>query len=192
MAATWHTVLQSDTLRGLAVRYYGDHKRWVEIAKANGIVNEYDDLSAYNTLLIPDLTDDALGDPGDPFYVDVAVGADGGLALDARGEVRPVGGPENLMAGLLRALTTDLGDLLPHPGYGIALSRYIGFAGTPLFHRFLALEVRRVILRDPRVADVKNIRVRQKPGTRHIEIAAEVLPIGGGAFIRLLFDREAA
>lgn len=191
MAASWHTVLQSDTLRGLAVRYYGDHKRWVEIAKANGIVNEYDDLSRFDTLLIPDLAGGALNDAADPFYVDVKVDR-GGLVLDSRGDVRPVAGAENLMASLLRALTTDQGDLLPHPGYGMALSRYIGFAGTPLFHRFLALEVRRVILRDPRVEKVQNVRVRQKAGTRHIEIAAEVLPLGGDAYIRLLFEREAS
>lgn len=192
MAASWHTVLQSDTLRGLAVRYYGDHKRWVEIAKANGIVNGYDDLSRFDTLLIPDLAGGSLADPGDPFFVDLAVDRERGLVLDARGDTTPVRGAENLMASLLRALITDQGDLLPHPGYGIALSRYIGFAGTPLFHRFLALEVRRVILRDPRVEKVKNVRVRQKAGTRHIEIAAEVLPLGGDAYIRLLFEREAS
>lgn len=39
-AASTHRVVRGDTLWSLAERYYGDGKRWRDIAQANGITNE--------------------------------------------------------------------------------------------------------------------------------------------------------
>ena len=47
-----HTVRKGDTLWSIAKEYYGDGKRWKEIAAANGITNE-STLSVGKVLRIP-------------------------------------------------------------------------------------------------------------------------------------------
>jgi nucleoid-associated protein YgaU len=38
--ATWHTVVEGDTLTSLAEHYYGDASRWVDIQRANGLESD--------------------------------------------------------------------------------------------------------------------------------------------------------
>lgn len=48
-----HTVLEGETLQGIAFRYYGDSGKWGTIADANGIFNAFTDIEAGDELIIP-------------------------------------------------------------------------------------------------------------------------------------------
>jgi phage baseplate assembly protein W len=190
MAYMTHKVRpQVDTLRGLALQYLGDARLWADIALLNQLPGAaYDDLTGIDTLLIPiEVGPGAVG--VDAMRTDLAV-RDGALVWDAAGNLVTVGQTENLMRSLLRALTTDRGALVHHPEYGLDLGRYLGLAGTPLFLRFLKLQIRQVILRDPRVEQVLNLRVRQVAGERRIEVAATIQPVDSPNTIELVFARD--
>lgn len=184
-----HRVLASDTLRGLALKYLGGHGSWSDIASLNNLSPADYDLVGVKELLIPiDVGTGTRGD--DPLLSDLAV-IDGVLSFDDRGGAVERSGLNNYIASLLRALSTNLLDTVFHPEYGLDLDRCVGLAGTPLFLRFLRLEVERVIRRDPRTADVLKVTIKQKPGLRWIQIGASVRPVGTTDTIELLVDRSA-
>jgi nucleoid-associated protein YgaU len=57
--ARQHTVAEGDTLYGLAVRYYGDGERFVELYRHNrGVLKRPDRLDVGTVLVIPDLPDE--------------------------------------------------------------------------------------------------------------------------------------
>lgn len=47
-----HTVMEGDTLQGIAFQYYGDSGRWGDIATYNGIINPLE-LEKGQTIQIP-------------------------------------------------------------------------------------------------------------------------------------------
>lgn len=186
-----HRVTQADTLRGLAKRYLGDHKEWVQLVTFNELQPEQYDLwgAGVRELRIPINTGPGEGDQ-DPYLTDLAVDADGGLVLAPGGGLATVSGVPNVISSLVRALTTDLGQLMPHPQYGMELDRLVGVAGSGFFLPLVKSEVRRVITRDPRVAEVRDLKVTQLAGLRQVAITGKVSLVGSSDTFEFYVDRE--
>lgn len=182
-----HRVVGSDTLRGLAVTYLGSHDRWTDIAALNNLDPGQYDLTGVAELLIP--IEIGFPDAGnDPFLADLAAEA-GAVVLDDQGNLITRAGVNNYLQSILRALSTNMGELVTHPDYGMDLDRCVGVAGTALFHRFLALEAERVIRRDPRTENVIKVTVVQPPKLRQVQIGATIKPYGTRDTIELFVTR---
>jgi hypothetical protein len=184
-------VIETDTLRSIALKYFGDHLRWVDIVATNSLTPADFDLQAagITDLFIPI----AVGvgtTPGNPYLTDIAVDDNQGIVFSESGGIGVTTGIENVAAAVVRALTTNLEELLAHPEYGLDLDRYVGVAGTDLYLRFLKLEAGRVIRRDPRVSNVVNLKVTQNPGVRQIVITGNVQLVGGADTFDLTAKRS--
>lgn len=185
-----HKVLPTDTLRGLSLYYLGDHDRWAEIVALNNLdPGQYDLYSqGVRELLIPIEVGPGGNNLDNPYLVDLAV--EGGvIQLAPSGGVMLRVGVANVLASLVRALSTPRGSLLPHPAYGLDMDRFVGMAGTRLFLPLLRVEAERVIRRDPRVNNVNNVQVVQLPGLRQIQIGAAVQLIGSRDAFDLVVER---
>jgi hypothetical protein len=182
-----HRVLDIDTLRGLSARYLGDMRRWTELAVLNNLTPDQYGLVGVSELVIP-VAIAAVGSSDDPFLTDIAV-VKGAYVIDDRGDVVGISDLPNLVASLVRALTTDVGDLQGYPGYGFDLGLVVGRAGSRLMLRSVEHEAGRVIRRDPRVVQVSKIRAIFSPIQRRITITASIQPIGTKDTIDLVAER---
>lgn len=184
-----HRVIASDTLRGLALRYFGDHDLWVAIVEMNSLAPDQFDLVGIKELLIPIVIGSGDAQTESPYLADLYV-KNGGLTFAPQRDAGLVSGVQNVMGAIVRQLSTDKGAMVHHPGYGLDLDRFVGTAGTRLFLRLLKVEVERVIRRDPRVADVRGVRIVQ-PGTlRQIQIGARIMLVGGRDMFDLAVERS--
>ena len=120
--AILYTVKQSDTLEGIAFRFYGDINKWFDIAQVNKVSKT--DLKPGTVLTLPDLNTSLSG-------IDV-VTADRldrlGADIDARGgdfNITPGGdfgvirGRINTIESIARRITTAKGIIFRHPEYGL-------------------------------------------------------------------------
>ena len=183
-----HRVTQADTLRGLAVQYFGKHERWGDIAALNHLDPSQYDLVGVAELLIP-IELGQVGFGNDPFLIDLMANA-GSVVTDDMGNLVTRGGTDNYIQSIMRALTTNLGEVVTHPDYGMDLDRCVGVAGTALFLRFLRLEAERVINRDPRTDKVLKVAVVHRALTREVQIGAHIKPKGTQDTIELLVNRR--
>lgn len=173
-----HLVSSTESLRTLSVRYLGSAALWPQIAAANGLENA--DITSFvgTEILIPVSSQDT-GPVEDPYLIDLAI-ENGDLVLDPfTGDLKTVGGVDNFVRSILRALSTNQGDLSEHPDYGFGIDTYAGEAITSLYPRFLKLEVERVIRTDPRTKDVPEVTVDFDGTKKWLSIGARILDFLG-------------
>jgi phage baseplate assembly protein W len=89
------------------------------------------------------------------YGIDYWMSEEGGLDRDNTGDIKAVGGLDNLVIAMRCALSTERGDLTGHPEYGSDLWRLVGELESPYRADRVALEVSRAALRDPRIRDVR-------------------------------------
>jgi phage baseplate assembly protein W len=169
-----------DNLRRIALRFLGDQERWQEIVRLNnlqpGPYGQYS-LKDITWLTLPIPVGPAGFPSRDPYLTDLDTDNAGSLILTDAGHVGVRQGILNLYRAILRALSTPRGALIAHPEYGLDIARYVGHVGTPLFGRFLQIEVTSTILRDPRIAGVSDVTVMLLPDKRTIEIDGLITPV---------------
>jgi len=110
------------------------------------------------------------------FGVDEYLDEDGLQSFDASGDLRTVGGLDNLTMQLAHRQNTPRGELalLGHPGYGSLLQTYVGKPGLDLWYRRVLLEEESVLLQDPRVASVAKVELTVQ-GDANLVVADVVL-----------------
>ena len=178
-----------DTLQAVALRELGDAARWVELVAINGLVPPYiSDIAAADGVLLSgsqiripaaQTLASTTTDPDLVFEVDVALGSDGGIAVDAAGDFDVSAGLDNFKAALEHRLVTDTGELMFHPTYGSGLRRIIGTTNGPTAAALAAAYAQAALAADSRVARVVE-STAQVVGDA-VKVTAKVQPIAGRA-----------
>ncbi len=119
------------------------------------------------------------------FKVDEALDANGEHVAAGGGGISTLSGLENLQAQLQHRLNTLRGELgqLGHPGYGSLLPMLIGKAGTPMWMERAKFEAKMVVLEDPRIERVVNVKASME-GTS-ILFEADAIPVNTSSAKRL-------
>lgn len=179
-----------DTLQAIALRELGDGARWPELV-------------AFNDLLPPFLTDDAMqvqpgvlltgslirvpaSDAAAPpeqdaelvFERDVRLGTGGALEADG-GDFSLVSGLPNLRQALSNRLATDRGELAFHPLYGSMLRRIVGTVNGPTAALLAGEYGRDAVAQDPRISRVTAANATVLGDRVTVDVVAE--PIVGRA-----------
>jgi phage baseplate assembly protein W len=214
-----YTVVMGDTIHQLARRFYGDASFWVTIVNYNKLDYPYisTDGTVYpgivavvgTTLIIP-LTESApivdksyLIPPTDQAgYYRLILGVDlalvqgdlvpdsgAGLVSNGAGDLGALAGVSNLVAALQHRLDTACGELSYHPKYGTWLERFIGRPRDYVRAQLIGLEVKRVLLSDPRIESIADLAV-QDNGTDDFDVVAHAHVIGqGNVVLNLVINR---
>jgi len=182
--ALTHTLRHGETLEDVAREYLGDTARWPEIARANGMASAHLDpagapFRAGAKIVVPNAPLASLGRatrrlPGqDPLGVDLALTADGDLALagDPGGDLALVRGRRNLEQALRVRFLTSRGESGPFPDFGLPVS--VGQAGRASVAGRLSSAVRDQALADPRVSDVLDLAVVDAGDTYTVDCTLE-------------------
>ena len=101
-----------------------------------------------------------------------------------------VAGADNLSQALLLRFLTRTGELasLGHPGYGSRLYELIGERNTETTRNRAKLFVLEALAGEPRVAEVRAVRVEQGRDDRtRIDIDVTLVPVGGDVALNLVF-----
>ena len=215
-----YTVVLGDTIHQLARRFYGDASFWITIVNYNKLDYPYisTDGTVYpgvvatvgSTLILP-LTESApvvdrsyLIPPTNQtgFYqlilgVDLALShgdlipdSGAGLVSNGAGDLGAIAGVSNLAAALQHRLDTACGELSYHPNYGTRLEQFIGRPRDYVRAQLIGLEVKRVLLADPRIASIADLAV-QDNGTDNFGVIAHAQVIGQGTVVlNLVINRE--
>lgn len=99
-----------------------------------------------------------------------------------------ISGRANLGQAILMRLLTPLGEIteLGHPDYGSRLHELVGRVNTATTRDLARLYVLDAVQREPRVAEVLELRVDPSPGARdRIDVRLRVRPIGSSAALNL-------
>lgn len=172
-----HLVTRFDSMRRLAVEYLGSASRWPEIAALNGLDDAELEGLVGTEILIPVALEE--GRNQDPYLIDLAI-EDGDLVLE-NGDLKTIGGRDNLAASLSRAFVTRPGQLREHPSFGFDLDRYAAEAGSSIHPLLIKHEAEQLFRADPRVREVKEVEVQHRPGSRWVTVAAVVVDVFGKA-----------
>lgn len=96
-------------------------------------------------------------------------------------ELVTVAGRDNLGQALVMRLLTPLGELtdLGHPDYGSRVPDLVGRGNTATTRDLLKLAILEAVVRDPRVAEVVEVRVDPAFAVRDtVEVLVVVVPVG--------------
>ena len=176
-----------DSLQAIAARTLGSASRWPELVAVNGLVFPFVDFSgangrpgtAYAGLRVLGATDTLkLPLPAVPGVVGVSDDPIGTDTPDAPGHIGDLqGGTDNMVASLMRRLSTPRGRIPWHPTYGSGLKARIGSASTTDLVLEAMADARDTLTSDPRVLAVNRIDVAFGNGL--VDINAEVVtPLG--------------
>ncbi len=165
---------QGDTPQSVAARELEDAARWPEIVAINNLAPPYivDSIAelegtppgrvtlAGRAIKVPAPPKRASAVAEDDIYgTDMLLDADGELSVDPEtGDWAVISGPANLAQALRNRLTTKLRELIWHPTYGNGVFRLIGRGGNAPRNQLAAAHVSRAARRDPRVANLRNVR----------------------------------
>lgn len=175
-----------DTLQRLALRELGDAALWARIVAINNLTPPYVTgdralarpgvLLYGDTLLVPAPTADV--SPGatwaeDVFLADVALPA--GLLQVADGDLRVVGGHENLRQALGIRIRTEPGELVFHGDYGCRVHEEKGRRNTPVAALLSRAFVRDAVLDDQRVARILSASATVSGDVISVAVSAETV-----------------
>ncbi len=168
----YYSITQGDTLRSIALKFYGDPGLWHRIAAVNDISeNDLIDNDRAGTMIrIPVLAEEGLkrGDDNlvyetnyDPastpsiqqylYGTDIAL-RDKKIQIDGQGDLALVKGLDCIIANITDRMNGKKGSLIPHPEWGLApLS---GFSGIPYVVRVeqFCQDLEQQAMLDPRVS----------------------------------------
>jgi phage baseplate assembly protein W len=176
-----------DSLQAIAARNLGAASRWTELVTVNGLVFPFVDFSgpngapgsAYAGLRVLGATDTLkLPLPVVPGVVGVSDDPIGTDTPDAPGFIGDLqGGTDNMVASLMRRLSTPRGRIPWHPSYGSGLKARIGSPSTSDLILAAMADAQDTLTSDPRVLAVNRIEVAFLNGL--VDINAEVVtPLG--------------
>ncbi len=162
-----YTVKGDETLQSIALEALGDSSLWVYIAEINNIGGN-DEISSGDQIYIPRasasdeedtrdsfiITEDT---NRDPYGADIRLDEDGNLVVSASNDVSIITGLENIMQAVDMRLATIQGSLIKQTAFGILAGA--GLAGTALTLSYLRMSIRSSLLEDPRIAEIKNLRI---------------------------------
>lgn len=167
-----------DTLQKVAAREMGDAAHWYALASINRLLPPYitDNIAESNArvllsgteLLVPSrsTTFSGVTERAQVYGQDVVLQA--GEVVAVNGDMGTVTGLDNLMQALHHRLDTERGEVLYHGDYGSSAREVIGH-GNFLENAVVASGfVRRSLLSDPRVVDVRNTKALVERDTLHI------------------------
>jgi phage baseplate assembly protein W len=176
-----------DSLQAIAARVLGSSSRWTELVTVNNLVFPFVDFSgpngrpgsAYAGLRVLGANDTLkLPLPVVPGVVGVSDDPIGTDTPDAPGHIGDLqGGADNMVASLMRRLSTPRGHIPWHPSYGSGLKARIGSASTTDLVLEAMADAKDTLNSDPRVLAVNRIDVAFLDGL--VDIYAEVVtPVG--------------
>lgn len=176
-----HMVTGGQTLQDIALEELGDSTLWPYIASLNEI-NGNDDLQPGDTLYIPvasgsgdiDTTQFIITENryNDPYGTDIKLDHTGAMVLYESGDTYLITGLDNIMQAVNIRLTTIQGSLIKQSAIGIAAGA--GLAGTRLSTNYLRMSIKRTLIEDPRISDVKNIRLVLDGSDIHVSL--DIIP----------------
>jgi len=181
-----------DSLQAIAARTLGAASRWPELVTVNNLVFPFVDFSgpngrpgsAYAGLSVLGATDTLkLPLPVVPGVVGVSDDPIGTDTPDDPGHIGDLqGGTDNMVAALMRRLSTPRGHIPWHPTYGSGLKARIGSATTPDLVLAAKADALDTLNSDPRVLAVNRISVTFSGAM--VDIDAEVVtPLGAVSLV---------
>jgi phage baseplate assembly protein W len=96
-------------------------------------------------------------------------------------DLATVGGRDNLSQAVLMRLLTPHGELtsLGHPDYGSRLHELIGRPNNETTRNLVRLRILETLQREPRVEEIRELRVRPAPGRpSSVDVRLQVKPVG--------------
>ena len=190
--STISTTLQAgQSLTDLALRYYKDPSRWIEIADYNGWLSAHvmgtgEAAQPGQAILIPggNRASVETGVEGDLLKRDLRVDlANGDLVFDSVGQdLQQVNGIENIVQALSLRFLAVAGSSRPFPTYG--MPPVIGSPNAESMKGLVGAHAREQALRDPRIQDVSAIQLLAEGSTISVELT--IVPVGDDAPITLL------
>ena len=162
-------VIQSDTLRTIALRELGDATRWPELATLNDLrmpfivasFREADRLEHTliwgDSLLVPWESNSAqIPSPTSNFGIDVAL-PKGRLSENDGGDLHVISGSANLIQALSNRVKTQRSEMVYHPKYGCNVSVALGMRAIPMVNLMAAAWTYEALLEEPRVSVVQSV-----------------------------------
>lgn len=130
----------------------------------------------------------AVAQTGDALFIDllgtdIYLGMDGQVAFGATGDYLRVVGTKNLQQALRLRLNTPGHSYDRYPDYGNPLWDFLGQTTEPYFVALVEGLVRRAILEDPRVSEVRDVTVAINGSTITVNVQIEILQ--GSQLLRL-------
>lgn len=155
-----HTWKSSDTFDKLAEEFLGSPDYGTVIAYFNGVANE-SELESGTKIKIPVLTKDSsntdnriYAEPSkqENYGIDIRIGDDGDFAVQG-GDIKTVGGRDNLTQAIAMRLTTASGKRIRMAAYGIRST-----IGDPIaVESYLSGSIEQTIRADPRIKEVNEL-----------------------------------
>lgn len=177
-----HTIAKDEDLVSLAIKYFGDAERWVEIQRENdtrdhrrnsdGNYFEIGEKIYIPNSFLPNAN--PYGEEDDPIGVDLLTQL-GDIIFDG-GDIRTVGGSENIRQAITTALLTRIGEVPGFEFFGLAQNQAVGNV------TYGAAVLRNMLIGDPRIVDVTDIVIEIEDDTLIIScnvktIEGETIPI---------------
>lgn len=103
-------------------------------------------------------------------------------------DLATVGGRDNLAQAVLLRLLTPRGELAPlgHPDYGSRLHELVGAPNTATQRSLVKLHVLESLAREPRIAEVEEVRVEPVAGTRdRVRVEIAVVPAAAAGSVTI-------
>jgi len=180
-------VEQGDSLRGIALREYGDPTRWVELARLNGlrlpfIVESHRPADRLlntaiwgDTILIPWESNGArAATPLSMFGADVAL-ARGRLGVTDDGDIALVAGTDNIVQALSHRVRTLRGELVYHSRYGCHVTLALGLPTMPFASLMAAAWVHEALVEETRIASVRAVDARATGDILHVAASVDMV-----------------
>ena len=191
-----YTVKFSDTLQSIAKEFTGSEDNWHFIARVNGM-SRTTELESGDEIVIPsinsfggdtsELDDFVISESPDRDFpsgqnfnlgTDILVDPERGVVVERDGKVSTVSGVDNVKQALNHRLQTRLGSLIRHSEtYGLAA--VVGAPGVFISNRYVRMSIANTLIKDPRVAQILRIRVRNEGDVIQAEVAIRLIRNAG-------------
>ena len=162
-----YIVKAHDTLQSIAQSQLGAANLWPFIAAVNKTITSNNDLYAGLEIYVPVsttsggtekdgfiLTEDVLRNP---YGTDIRVDANGDIVVFESNDVATISGEANVLQAIDLRLKTEVGSMITQTAYGLVSQP--GLSGTAQAVSYVRMNLIDALMKDPRIAQVKNVRV---------------------------------